>query len=131
MRVIITLTGKREITGDNGHMFILHIAHQEVWETAVTLGQYTVDSLATEGFIHCSTAEQVLIPANELFRGQTDLLLLCIDPIMLASPLVYEDCYETGMLFPHIYGPLNVTAVQRVLEFPPQADGSFVLPPTL
>lgn len=110
-------------------MMILHIARRGEWDTAVTLGQYTTDSLATEGFIHCSTVEQVLVPANERFRGQTDLLLLCIDPALLAAPLVYEDCYETGMLFPHIYGPLNVTAVQSVLDFPPQADGSFVLPP--
>ncbi len=110
-------------------MMILHIARRGEWETAVTTGQYTADSLATEGFIHCSTVEQVLVPANERFRGQTDLLLLCIDPALLAAPLVYEDCYETGMLFPHIYGPLNVTAVQSVLDFPPQADGSFVLPP--
>lgn len=110
-------------------MIILHIARREEWETAVTLGQYTADSLATEGFIHCSTVEQVLMPANALFRGQTNLLLLCIDPAQLTAPLVYEDCYETGVQFPHIYGVLNVTAVQRVLDFPPQADGSFILPP--
>ncbi len=112
-------------------MIILHIARREEWETAVTLGQYTTDSLATEGFIHCSTVEQVLMPANERFRGQTDLLLLCIDPSRLTAPLVYEDCYETGVQFPHIYGALNVTAVLRVLDFPPQADGSFTLPPML
>lgn len=106
----------------------MHIVRRAEWETAVTTGQYTADSLKTEGFIHCSTVEQVLLPANALFQGQTDLLLLCIDPTMLTAPLVYEDCYETGMRFPHIYGPLNVTAVQFVLDFPPQGDGSFVLP---
>lgn len=109
-------------------MIILHIAHKREWETAVTTGQYTADSLEIEGFIHCSTPEQVLIPANEHFRGQTDLLLLCIDPGLLSAPLVYEDCYETGLLFPHIYGALNTSAVLKVAEFPPLADGSFVLP---
>ncbi len=127
-RVIIALTGKRERTGHNGSMIILHIARRGEWETAVTQGQYTADSLDSEGFIHCSTPEQVLIPANEHFRGQTDLLLLCIDPTRLAAPLVYEDCYQTGMTFPHIYGPLNIDAVRQVLDFPPQADGLFVLP---
>jgi len=109
-------------------MIILHIAHKQEWETAVTSNQYTADSLQTEGFIHCSTPEQVLIPANEHFRGQTDLLLLCIDPALLTAPLVYEDCYETGLLFPHIYGSLNTGAVLKVVEFSPLADGSFVLP---
>jgi uncharacterized protein (DUF952 family) len=73
----------------------------------------------------------VLIPANERFRGQTDLLLLCIDPTRLVAPLVYEDCYQAGMAFPHIYGPLNTDAVLRVVDFPPQIDGTFLLPPSL
>ncbi len=108
---------------------ILHIALADEWDAARALGQYRADSLATEGFIHCSTAAQVLIPANERFHGRTDLLLLVIDPARLAAELVYEDCYETGQAFPHLYGPLNLDAVLRAMPFPPSADGSFVLPP--
>jgi uncharacterized protein (DUF952 family) len=107
---------------------ILHIARRREWDKALADGSYTADSLASEGFIHCSTPEQVLGPANALYRGQTDLLLLVIDPARLASGLVYEDCYESGQAFPHIYGPLNLDAVLRVLAFPPQPDGTFVLP---
>lgn len=110
---------------------ILHIARQVDWETALNQGAYTADSLASEGFIHCSTPAQVLGPANEIYRGQTDLLLLAIDPGKLTAALVYEDCYETGQAFPHIYGPLNLDAVVRVVPFPPQPDGSFTLPPEL
>jgi uncharacterized protein (DUF952 family) len=108
---------------------ILHITGRADWENAQALGVYRLDTLASEGFIHCSTLEQVLGPANDLYRGRNDLVLLVIDPGRLTARLVYEDCYETGQPFPHIYGPLNLDAVTRVVPFPPLADGTFELPP--
>ena len=107
---------------------ILHIARREEWEAAQATGDYRADTLMTEGFIHCSTPAQVLGPANTMFRGQADLLLLVIDPAWLTADLVYEDCYETGQAFPHIYGPLNLNAVRRAVPFPPNGDGRFSLP---
>jgi uncharacterized protein (DUF952 family) len=94
----------------------------------VTAGSYRDDSLETEGFIHCSTPEQVIGVANERFHGRTDLVLLCIDPANLDAPLVCEDCYESGQEFPHIYGPLNLNAVAGVVDFPPNIVGNFALP---
>lgn len=107
---------------------ILHIAAREEWEAARVLGEYRADTLDSEGFIHCSTPEQVLIPANERFQGRSDLLLLVIEPARLRAELVYEDCYETGQAFPHVYGPLNLDAVVRAVPFPPGPDGRFSLP---
>lgn len=107
---------------------ILHITTQEEWKAALDAGSYRADSLETEGFIHCSTAGQVIGVANERFHGRADLVLLCIDPAHLDAALIYEDCYETGQQFPHIYGPLNLNAVVAVVDFPPDADGSFTLP---
>lgn len=108
---------------------ILHITTRAGWEAAQESGEYRLDTLATEGFIHCSTPEQVLGPANEFYRGRPDLVLLVIDPARLAASLVYEDCYETGTAFPHIYGPLNLDAVTQVVPFPHGPDGTFELPP--
>lgn len=108
---------------------ILHITSRADWEAAQALGDYRLDTLETEGFIHCSTPKQVLGPANEFYRGRHDLVLLVIDPTRLAVELVYEDCYETGAAFPHIYGPLNLDAVTSVVPFPPRPDGTFELPP--
>ena len=110
---------------------ILHITTQDAWQTAVAIGEYHADSLVSEGFIHCSTAEQVLMPANQLYPGQTELILLTINPANLTAELIYEDCYETGHQFPHIYGPLNLDAVTGFIEFPPNPDGTFSLPDEL
>lgn len=108
---------------------IWHIISKKDWQTAVT--QYTPPSLQTEGFIHCSTREQILYPANERYHGRTDLLLLGINEAQVEANIIYEDCYETGIQFPHIYGPLNTNAVTQVIPFPPNHDGSFSLPPNI
>lgn len=119
---------------------ILHITNSAAWDEARMIGLYRAASLDSEGFIHCSGPEQVLTVANNFYRGQTGLLLLMIDPARLSAPLKYEPpAHPTGhseqpdpeveeALFPHLYGPLNVDAVVRVLDFPPRPDGTFALP---
>ena len=104
---------------------ILHITTHSDWETAVSHPPYTTASLQSDGFIHCSTPAQAVYAANEHFKGQTGFKLLCIDEDLVTAKVVYEDCYETGLKFPHIYGPLNLDAVTAVLPFPPDADGRF------
>jgi len=104
------------------------------WESVHAQGpqaEYIDPSLDAEGFIHCSTSEQILIPANERFAGRTDLVLLVIDLELVPSRTVFEDCYESGHAFPHIYGPIPVAAVTEVVPFPCLDDGSFVLPESL
>lgn len=106
---------------------LLHITSRGDWEEGQA-SDYTAPSLPTEGFIHCSTPGQVLLPADALFRGQRGLVLLCIDSRLLSAPVVYEDCYEAGQDFPHVYGPIDRAAVVAVVAFPPGADGAFSVP---
>ncbi len=108
---------------------ILHITTRAEWATAVSPAHYSPPSLAREGFIHCSTPAQVVGVANDRFRGQADLVLLCLDETRLDAPVVYEDCYQSGQKFPHIYGRINLAALLAVLDFPPNPDGAFTLPP--
>ena len=91
---------------------------------------YVDPSLEQEGFIHCSTADQLLIPANERFAGRTDLLLLVVDTAAVPSPVIFEDLYASGHEFPHIYGPIPVGAVARVVPFPCDDDGMFTTLPS-
>ncbi len=115
------------IMRDNQRM-ILHITTHKQWGEAILLGTYRASSLEDEGFIHCSTPQQILRSANEHYRGQLDLLLLCISSNSLKAPLVYEDSYNKGEDFPHIYGSLNLDSVSHVFDFPTNKDGLFSLP---
>ena len=106
---------------------IIHITTSSRWETAQSVGIYAHESLYVEGFIHCSKPEQVLGSARKHFPGQKDLLLLSISPEKVTAPIVYEDSYQLGQDFPHIYGELNLDAVDQVIPLPIDEDGLFRL----
>ena len=106
---------------------ILHITKRVSWQAVQTGDYYHADSLGAEGFIHCSLPSQVVGVANALYRGQRGLVLLVIAAERVEVEVRYEDCYATGQQFPHIYGPLNLAAVLKTVEFVPQEDGTFTL----
>lgn len=110
---------------------ILHITSLIEWEQAKKTGVYTAPSLVKQGFIHCSLAHQIAPVANFNFKGQKGLVLLEISEDLLLHEVKYEDLYNEGKDYPHLYGPLNLNAVLRVLPFPPQEDGTFNLPEEL
>jgi uncharacterized protein (DUF952 family) len=94
---------------------ILHITTRARWEQAVSEGEYRHDTLATEGFIHCSTREQLPWVVETFYKGQTGLLVLRIDAGKLLPSLKWENPRDASILFPHIYGPINVDAVAAVI----------------
>jgi uncharacterized protein (DUF952 family) len=96
--------------------WIYHITTVAAWQNAQQHGSYTHPSLEAEGFIHCSYYGQVAETAQVHFKGQTELLLLCIDPACLKVELKSE-VSRSGAAFPHLYGPLNLDAVQETYPF--------------
>lgn len=106
---------------------ILHITKRKNWERAQVVGEYRTDSLETQGFIHCSTPEQVGQVANALFQGQSDLVLLVIEPARVTAEIRYGASKGGKEPFPHIYGPLNLNAVVKVLPFEPNAGDRLMI----
>jgi uncharacterized protein (DUF952 family) len=115
---------------------IYHITSRMAWSEARQRGDYRAGSLETEGFIHCSTNEQVIPVTQKYYKGQEGLLVLVIEPERLTSDLKWEPPAEgapppgvpEGDLFPHIYGPINLEAVIRVLDLESQPDGRYSFP---
>ncbi|MDZ8053757.1 MAG: DUF952 domain-containing protein [Aulosira sp. ZfuVER01] len=106
---------------------ILHITQTKQWDQAKINGSYHADSLDTEGFIHCSEANQIVKVANKFFRNQKGLVLLFIDADKVKAKIRYEEA-EIDELFPHIYGELNIDAVFQVIDFESGENGLFELP---
>jgi len=94
--------------------FIYHITTHDQWERAKELGAYEADSLATEGFIHCRTADHVAGVLERYYKGQTGLVKLTIERNKLERPLIFELAGSINEVFPHIHGPLNLDAVVAV-----------------
>ena len=118
---------------------IFHITTPTAWGDAQKLGDYRAESLETEGFIHCSTQSQVLPVAENYYQGQTGLIVLAIEPTLLSAALKWEPPsggapppgVPAGDLFPHIYGPINLNAVIKVIDLESKPDGVFRLPSNL
>jgi len=117
---------------------ILHITTKVDWAEALKIGEYRAASLESDGFIHCSTLIQTVDTANIFFKGENGLILICIDEEKLKPEYKYEDPSggglhdpSVGRLFPHVYGPINLTAVIKVIDFPTNEEGLFTLPKEL
>jgi uncharacterized protein (DUF952 family) len=107
---------------------LLHISNAAEWEAMRAAGVVAPPSLEEVGFVHLSTPEQVALPANRIYAGRTDLLLLVLDPDRIGVEVRYEPGVPgdpESMRFPHAYGPIPTSAVVRVQPYPPGADGSF------
>jgi uncharacterized protein (DUF952 family) len=107
---------------------ITHFTPRADWQRALEAGVYTHPSLENQGFIHCSTAEQVVAVANALASDWDDVVLLWIDEDKVANEIVYENLEGGDNLFPHIYGVLNLDAVVEVSDFMKNVKGEYTLP---
>lgn len=113
---------------------IYHITKRKEWEASVSSGSYVAESLKSDGFIHFSRADQLLQVANSFYFKQDKLVILRVDTEKLMSELKDEPPLEvpmSGVHFPHLYGELNLDAVEAVVDFPCGEDGKFELPKDL
>ncbi|NQV82766.1 MAG: DUF952 domain-containing protein [Rhodospirillales bacterium] len=101
------------------------------WTAAQAIGAYGGSSQdIADGFIHFSGADQVVVSAAKHRAGQDGLVLLSVDAGALGDALKWETS-RGGALFPHLYGPLAVTAVLNVDDLVLGPDGLHVFPSRL
>ena len=108
---------------------VYKICPAPLWLEAERIGEFQgSEADRRDGFIHFSTAEQVSETAAKHFAGQSDLVLVSIDTSKLGNRLKWEPS-RGGVLFPHLYGSLDLIAVTRTEPMPLRPDGGHDFPP--
>jgi uncharacterized protein (DUF952 family) len=102
------------------------------WREAERTGAYRGSADDTrDGFLHFSTAAQVRESAAKHRRGEPDLWLIEADVARLGEALKWEPASggKRPGLFPHLYGPLPLSAVLSATPLSLRADGTHDFPP--
>lgn len=100
----------------------------EQWKQAVQNGFFEGSATdRADGFIHLSTAGQVIETAGRWFSGTPELALLRLDRNRLAGAVRLEESRQ-GDLYPHLYGLLPIEAVMEIWNLPLGGDLRFVFP---
>ena len=106
--------------------FLFHLFQSDGFEPSLS-----PESLETEGFVHLSNAEQLLRTANRWFAEATDLKVMVLRADQLQGHLKWEDLYERGEEFPHLYASIPRPAVAAVVELDRDADEAYQWPKCL
>ena len=111
---------------------LLHITDRVSWQEAVGLGEYRMSTrgvtLEQEGFIHCSLQHQLRAVAELVYSDANDLVVLVIDSEQVPADIRYEVPAPGAERYPHIYGPLPVSAVTEVVSVGRDGSGRMILP---
>jgi uncharacterized protein (DUF952 family) len=126
------------MSGKTGHddscpypLMIYHFITQSSLAQCLSKSELREPSLETEGFIHCSTIDQVIAVANFLEPYSEEMQLLEIDESKVTPEIKYEDAMNNGVLYPHIYGPLNRDAIVGEYHLDWDGEDGYQLPETL
>ncbi|MEQ1642940.1 MAG: DUF952 domain-containing protein [Pyrinomonadaceae bacterium] len=90
-------------------MLIYHIVLPEVW-AAFDTGLYRHASLDSEGFIHCSFADQLDGVIERYYSKEDEVVVLEIESDRLMSRMIKEPSTNSE-IYPHVYGPINRDAI--------------------
>jgi uncharacterized protein (DUF952 family)/mannose-6-phosphate isomerase-like protein (cupin superfamily) len=103
---------------------IFHIIDEPTYTTNAKDGYYVNPGLQKEGFIHFCDFNLLNAVANHYYKNQSELIVLDVNPTLLESKLLFENSINDRIYYPHVYGPLNLNAITRVIKIK-RIDGSF------
>lgn len=116
------------MTDHSTYRWIYHLSRRPDWDRARSEGAYAGSREDNaDGFLHFSTALQVAESAAKHRKGEAGLVLLEVDAQKLGTALKWEPA-RGGELFPHLYGPLPVSAVAAEFDLPLGPDGLHLFP---
>ncbi|MFZ4540901.1 MAG: DUF952 domain-containing protein [Rickettsiales bacterium] len=101
-------------------MLIYKICTRALWEETKATGVFPGMPIdMADGYVHLSTAEQQAETARKYFSGQRGLVLLSVDAEALGEALSWEPSASGARAgdFPHLYGPLPLSAIIGATPF--------------
>lgn len=104
---------------------IYHTVSSGDFEKYNNNGTYVHKTLESEGFIHCCDRTLLDDILNAYYKDLNETLVLIIDPGKVKEILKYEDLTGSGIMFPHLYGPLDMSAVIEKRAVKKEKDGLF------
>ncbi len=102
-------------------MAIFHLATPDQWADAQATGQIAPPSLTAEGFVHCSTHDQLAGTIERHFAGRDELVVLRLHEAGLAADLRWEESLP-GASYPHVYRAIVLDEVAEVIPWHRQGD---------
>lgn len=123
VEILNDLSGQNRCLEISSSHLLVHLCQRKEWLSTQERGIFISNSFNREGFIHCSQPQQILQVANTFYRDVSELVLCWIDPGKVTSDITWEAV--DGVLFPHIYAPINLDSVISVTDFIPDEDGTY------
>ena len=108
---------------------IYRLCEKNLWDAATRAGVFCggTDDVR-DGFIHFSTADQLVETARRHYAGVDPLMLIAVDAAALGPSLKWESS-RGGALFPHLYADLPMRAVISTARLARNAAGEHVFAP--
>jgi uncharacterized protein (DUF952 family) len=102
----------------------LHMVPATFWAGRNPVASYLPAAYPADGFIHCTDGDQAMVAtANRFYREDSqEFLVLTVDLDATGSPWQFDDAERR---YPHIYGPIDPTAVLEIRRMVRDADGTF------
>jgi uncharacterized protein (DUF952 family) len=109
---------------------IFKIAQASEWQEAKRTGCFSgSEKDRADGFIHFSTSAQLAETLRRYYAGANDLLLIAVDDTELGAALKWEHAPSRGEDFPHLYAPLQISAVKWTAPIAHDSKGIPIVPP--
>jgi uncharacterized protein (DUF952 family) len=109
----------------NSRRLTFHLTPEPWWDAADPTLPLRAPSLDTEGFIHCTDgAAEMVATANRHYAAEPGaFVVLTVDLEQVTSAWRVED---PGRIYPHIFGPIDRSAIVAVVAAPRDSDGTFL-----
>jgi len=105
--------------GGDDHIYLL--MSPDTLKAAQESGEYAPPSLKTEGFVHASPENQLNRVANKHYSQHETVHVAAARKSRIKPPVKWEPA--TGGLYPHVFGPFNMSAVEYTWTFQRDKDG--------